>query len=166
MMAEPVWMSYIGLITGAVGTVTGIYGAITGSKAIRLAATHKALDLRLKLEKALVVANSQLDEIPDLLRRATASRNSVLAAAGAFNSGTKQLWDRDLETDQAAIASLKSELETVHRYAAATTEVELAQGIGLVHALAIKISQLESKYTDTMVANDVARRDLEAARSR
>lgn len=46
-MAEPAWISYVGMVGGLVGTIVGIYGAVTAHRAMKLTTAHKRLDLRL-----------------------------------------------------------------------------------------------------------------------
>lgn len=159
-MADPTWIGYVGLLSGAIGAVTGIYGAFTASNAMRLTSKHKVLDLRLELSKELASADLLLAELPNLLIRANGSRRAIMAASGRLKSGTDQLWELNLTGDEKAITTLRDEFDSFQNIPSSITEAELALWLGEVHVRSQKLKQLHCKYADVLASDEITRRDL------
>jgi hypothetical protein len=109
-MDTPAWLPYVGVVTGTIGTITGTVGAVLGYKGYRRSQEMKALDLRLTLRKAEVDYRRTVEELPELLRRARASRAEVLGAQGNSKSGAFEAWveqwQEDLKRAEAMLAAL------------------------------------------------------------
>src|SRR5271155_5809035 len=98
-MAEPVFLSYVGAVTGITGAVLGYIG-------YRQSREMKAVDLRLQLGHAENELRVSLEHLPDLMALAKQSRERVSAMTG--QAGNLQLWigahALDLETSRSLTA--------------------------------------------------------------
>jgi len=97
-VAEPHWMSYVGMVTGIVGAITGVAGAIMGYLGYRRSDKLKVLDLRLELRKAVSDARVALEQLRELIHTANRSRVNNFAARGLSQSGTMIKWNAEVKT--------------------------------------------------------------------
>lgn len=153
-MSDPVWLSYTGVVTGAIGTITGVAGAIMGYISLRHSKQLKALDLRLELRKAGSDLRAAIQDLPALLELAKRSRERVAAATGMLKSGALQQWTNAWEEDLTAVRALKGELPQADADYVNETPQELESKLVAVHAMTSRANRLRDKYRERLAADD------------
>lgn len=161
-MADPIWMSYAGIITGAIGAFTGIAGAALGYISYRRTGKIKALDLRLELRKTVNELRSTLESLAPLLQSARVSHRSVLSARGLSRSSAMDVWEAELEKDRKSIGILTSAVpdpsSSFDDLAYSALEAKLVE----VHATQLKVSGLAEKYCASLASDDKQREQIAA----
>ena len=153
-MSDPVWLSYIGAVTGVIGTITGVAGAIMGYIGLRHSKQLKALDLRLELRKADSDLRAVVQELPPLLELAKKSRDRVAAATGMLRSGALEQWTSVWEEDFAAVRALEAELPDAESDYTSAKPHELESKLVSTHSMASRSARLREKYVERLAADD------------
>lgn len=162
-MPEPVWLTYIGLVTGVVGMITGVSGAIMGYRGYRQSGRMKTIDLRLQLRKEESTLQAGVDDLPGLLDRAKKSHEAILSAIGLSQSGVMTKWLEDWGKDSTQLDLIKSTLPPTDNSYDDLTYTELESKLVDVHSLSLKKMQLQEKYNAILVADEAQRAQLKNA---
>jgi len=161
-MSEPVWLSYMGVITGVVGAITGIAGVIMGYIGYRRTDELKALDLRLELRRAENDLRSIVDELPTLMDHSMNSRQRVAAATGNFGSGRLKQFEAEYKTDRNVAKSLQENLTNKSADFTSFSHSMLEEKLAAIHAQYLKASGLRDKYHGAVAEDDKERDHLRA----
>jgi hypothetical protein len=159
-MAEPHWTGYIGMITGLIGAITGIAGAIMGYISYRRSNRLKALDLRLKLRKAVNDVHADLEGLNELIDDANGSRRAVFAARGMVRSGAMKIWENTVKVDKAKIGELFKSAPNVESTYESLEAKELESELVAVHKLKSEIRVLLDKYSEAIRSDDEQRKQM------
>jgi len=161
-MAEPVWFSYVGAITGVVGTVTGVAGAIMGYVAYRRSNQLKALDLRLELRKCEQDLRYIVLGMSEHLEHAKSSRIAVAAAQGVLVSSGMQRWKAEWEEAAAAAKAMAASLPEASEAYASCSHRELEDKLVATHAALHNARRLQAKYDASLAADGKDRDNIRA----
>ena len=153
-MIEPHWTSYVGMVTGIIGTITGVAGAIMGYVSYRRSNSHKSLDLRLDLKKAVNNVQSDLSQLEKLIERANQSRVALAAAMGMLSSGRMNKWKQDVEEDKNKVRRLVQSAPAADENYDDLTIKKLEPRLVEVHRLQVQVDELKTKYTEATQADD------------
>ncbi len=155
-MADPHWISYVGVVTGIIGSFTGIIG-------YRKASNLKSLDLRLELKKATHNAITDLDQIKELIDQADKSRQAVASAKGMFRSGMMEKWKADVKKDKIKLATLlvntPNSEENIEKCSQRVLESKLIE----IHKFWVAVKELKEKYISEYQKDDEERKQIKEA---
>lgn len=152
------WMSYVGIIAGAIGAITGVSGAVMGYVSYRRSNKIKTLDLRIELRKALNNLHESLHNIDALIAKADASKRAVAAARGYFRSGRMERWNNDVESDKAELSRLDKGVPEVDESFSNLDESELESKLVELHKMQVRANGMLGKYESSLRSDDEERR--------
>jgi hypothetical protein len=161
-MPDPLWLNYIGAITGVIGAVTGIAGAGMGYIAYRRSGEMKALDLRLELRKSENDLRRLVGELPAQLENAKKSHIAVASATGMLGSGPLKKWSSEWESDLTKVRSLEEELPSTDSNYLSVNHAELEAKLIAIHDLRAKVVQVQEKYQTSLARDDKEREHIRA----
>jgi hypothetical protein len=152
-MPDPVFLSYVGAVTGVIGSVLGYVG-------YRQSVEMKAVDLRLQLGQAENELRISVEHLPALMAGAKQSRTNVNAMVG--QAGAQQGWLNSYSTDSEAAASLTAQLPSDEESYEELKPAALARKVVTLHRLGLQAARLTDKYNASLVEDDRAREERRA----
>lgn len=154
-MSDPLWLSYVGAITGITGSVLGLI-------AYKRSNELKSLDLRLELRKNLNTLHADANELLPFMEHTKKSRYAVSSATGRLKSGPLQKWDADYESDKTFITALINDIPSLDNTYIDLSHLSLESKIIEVHSLQDKVSRLRQKFNEFLAEDDRARVQIAA----
>lgn len=157
-VADPHWMSYVGMVTGVIGAITGVAGAIMGYLGYRRSDKLKVLDLRLELRKAVSGTRVALEQLRKLIDTAKRSRVNNFAARGLSQSGAMKVWIDEVKADNVKIGELhqRAPAEGINYNTLGPSALE--SELVAVHKCQKEIEALRDKYVSAMRSDEESRK--------
>jgi hypothetical protein len=153
-VAEPHWMSYVGMVTGIIGAFSGVAGSVMGYVSYHRSNKLKSLDLRLELRKAVSGVRVELQQLRELMHSAEKSRINNLAARGMSSSSGMDIWKEQVKSDKAKIGSLSQSLPNEETDYNKLEPKELESELVIIHGCQKEIDVLRDKYLLAMRSDE------------
>lgn len=160
----PVWMIYVGVVTGVLGSALGVLAYINSTIAIRRTAKSKRLDLRVELRKQTQDNERSIGALFALIYSAWGSHLAVAHALGTSGSGGFEVDRRQAVEDRKAVLRLKAATFDHDLYA--LSEKELLDLLIAAHHGSSEIKAIRVRYEAWRVEDDKNREFLRAAQTR
>jgi hypothetical protein len=144
-MTPPVWMIYVGVVTGILGLALGVLAYINSIIAIRRTAKSKRLDLRVELRKQTQYNERAIGAVFPLIYSAWGSHIAVAHALGTSGSGGFEVDRRRADEDRKAILRLKAATFD-HDDLYALSEKELLDLLIAAHHASSEIKAIRDRY--------------------
>jgi exopolyphosphatase/pppGpp-phosphohydrolase len=157
-MTEPHWTGYVGMVAGIIGTITGVAGAIMGYVSYKRSNSHKSLDLRIDLKKAVSNVQSDLAQLEKLIEQANQSRVALAGVMGMLRSGMMEKWKQEIEVDNATVRHLVRNAPAANENYDDLTIKQLESRLVEVYRLQVQVDELRKKYEAALQADEEMRR--------
>ncbi len=163
MMADALWVTYAGAVSGIIGAITGIAGAVMGYVSYRRTEVFKSLDLRIELKKAETDFKLIANELPDQIEYAKRSRQAILSATGQLRSGRAQKLETQWEQDFTTVKQIIENVPNSDSNYYSSSHFELEEKLIHIYKEITRANKLKEKYETELMA-DEKERDLIQAR--
>jgi len=141
-VAEPHWMSYVGVATGVVAIIISIMN-------YRKINNLKVLDLRLELRKAVSEARVSIKQLSDLIHAADRSRMNNLSARG-ISGGQTASWKGEVKEGHAKLGALNQRVPAEGLDFKTLGQSELESELVAVHKCQKELEVLRDKFESAM----------------
>lgn len=149
-------MTYVGVILGMIGTLIGVGGLWLSYKNYRWIKSQKTTDIRLDLAKSVISAHELANVVQRTIRSAQGSRNSLLAASGAYNSGARAAMEQNIRRDREVVDDIIKLLPPRSATFTASTDEEIAENARKVHDAHERLATLKTSYEAELRSDEQA----------
>lgn len=163
-MADALWVTYAGVVSGIIGAITGISGAVMGYVSYRRTEVFKSLDLRIELKKAEADFNLIANELPDQIEYAKRSRQAILSATGQLRSGLAQKLEAQWEQDFITVKQIIENLPNLDSNYYSSSHFELEEKLMHIYKKIARANKLKEKYELELAADEKERDLIRASR--